>query len=149
MMSRYLVLSLLLLSPPGFAQNLIPATPKAEFTRASLATAGQRPDPFKTIEPAKVQPMKLPPPPKPVVVVIKPIVPLAPTTPVALAVVLRGFIATKEETVALVSREGSTDLARVGDTILSAQVVAISPSSRSITLKENGLYVTRNLETSK
>jgi len=124
--------------------NLIPATSKPEFTRQSLSTAGQRPDPFLKIEPIKIVPIKtLPPPPK-----VDPslLIPKGPTTPVALSVVLKGFIATADETVALVSRAGSNDIARVGDTILAAQVVAISPSNRTITLKENGQYVTRSLE---
>ncbi|WP_218082663.1 hypothetical protein [Anthocerotibacter panamensis] len=136
-----LTASLGLSALPAPAQVLIPSTPKDDFTREALESSGQRPDPFSKIQVAKPAPIVLPPAPPVVGNLVK-----GPTTPVALSVIVKGFIASATETVALVNREGVDDIARVGDTILSAQVVAISPVAKTVTLKENGQYVVRSLE---
>ncbi len=148
---RYLLLGTLWLamSMPTTAQILIPATSKTDATRSALEAAGQRPDPFSKVVIPGFSGIKVKAPPPPTVgkddVLAK--LPVT-TTPVALSVLVKGFIVTDREAIAIVSREGNDDIARVGDTILSAQVIAISPVARTVTLKENGEYVVRSLETS-
>jgi len=57
-------------------------------------------------------------------------------------------VASGAQPLAILSREGYNDIAQVGDTILAAQVVAISPVARTVTFSENGKYVIRSLEVS-
>jgi hypothetical protein len=143
---RSIVLVVTLVIPwPATAQILIPPTSKEAFTRTALEDSGKRSDPFAKVNAAK--PIVVAPPPPPSFSkkdLVKPIE--VPVTPIASSLTLKGFMITPTEGLALVSRDGNTDIARVGDTILSAQVVAISPVAKTITFKENGKYVVRSLE---
>lgn len=130
------------------AQVLIPATAKSDFVQTALTNAGKRIDPF--VKPTAAQPAPLivapPPPPLPK---ISPYIPMVPQTPVALSIRIKGFVvASGTQPLAILSREGYNDIAQVGDTILAAQVVAISPVARTVTFSENGKYVIRSLEVS-
>ncbi|WP_287129540.1 hypothetical protein [Candidatus Cyanaurora vandensis] len=142
------VLTAVGLALPVTAQILIAPTVKATFTQDALNVSGSRPDPFAKPVGAQIVPVLVVEPPPKLSVMPRPskMLQVSPT-PIALSVNVKGFVvASGTPTLAILSREGSTDFAQVGDTILSAQVVAISPMSRTVTLSENGKYIVRALE---
>jgi hypothetical protein len=132
---------------------LIPSSDTQFLTNQAIKIAG-REDPFKSAAasiPAPPVAPKLPlgPPPSLPENKTAAISPEAPPAPVAATVPLKGIFQVQQDAYVVVGHEGGDEILRAGDYLDSpdqVQVVRISPSTRTVTFREKGKDIVRNVE---
>jgi hypothetical protein len=141
-------------TPVMAAGALIPSSNTQFLTNQAIKIAG-REDPFKSaMAPIPTPPVapKLPLGPPPALVPQKKIAtisPEVPPAPVATTVPLKGIFQVQQDTYIVVGHEGGDEILRAGDYLDSpdqVQVVRISPSTRTVTFREKGKDIVRNVE---
>ncbi len=140
------------------AGALIPSSNAQFLTNQAIKIAG-REDPFKSAvkpmptPPAPVsQPPLGPPPSLPEkTAAINPEVPLAPPALVAATVPIKGIFQVQQDAYVVVGHTGGDEILKAGDYLDSpdqVQVVQISPSSHTVTFRQKGKDIVRNVEAS-
>jgi hypothetical protein len=135
---------------------LIPSSNTQFLTNQAIKIAG-REDPFKSAAapiPAPPTPVapKLPLGPPPALTPenkTAAISPEVPPAPVAATVPLKGIFQVQQDAYVVVGHEGGDEILRAGDYLDSpeqVQVVRISPSTRTVTFREKGKDIVRNVE---
>ncbi len=139
------------------SRTLIPSSNTQFLTNQAIKIAG-RDDPFKSAAappptlPTPVAPKSpLGPPPPLAVPEVKTaaISPEAPPAPVSATVPLKGIFQVQQDAYVVVGHTGGDEILRAGDYLDSpdqVQVVRISPSSRTVTFREKGKDIVRNVE---
>ena len=135
---------------------LIPSSNTQFLTNQAIKIAG-REDPFKSAAasiPAPPTPVapKLPLGPPPALTPenkMAAISPEVPPAPIAATVPLKGVFQVQQDAYVVVGHAGGDEILRAGDYLDSpeqVQVVRISPSARTVTFREKGKDIVRNVE---
>jgi hypothetical protein len=140
------------------SKTLIPSSNTQFLTNEAIKIAG-RDDPFKSAVARIPAPPSIPAPPKsplgppPPLVVPTPktaaISPEIPPAPVSSTVPLKGIFQVQQDAYVVVGHTGGDEILRAGDYLDNpeqVQVVRISPSSRTVTFREKGKDIVRNVE---
>jgi hypothetical protein len=136
---------------------LIPASNAQFLTNQAIKIAG-REDPFKSAaapvptppSPVASKPPIGPPPPLPLPTTGAPVAPAAPG-PVASTIPIKGIFQVQQDAYVVVGHEGGDEILRAGEYLDSpeqVQVVNISPSAHTITFREKGQDIVRNVAAS-
>lgn len=131
---------------------LIPSSNTQFLTNQAIKGAG-REDPFKSAAasipaPPLLPKLLLPPsllPPENKTAAISPETP----PPVAVTVPLKGIFQVQQDAYVVIGHEGGDEILRAGDYLDSpdqVQVVLVSPSARTVTFREKGKDIVRNVE---
>jgi hypothetical protein len=141
------------------AGALIPSSNAQFLTNQAIKIAG-REDPFKSAvkpmptppAPVASQPPLGPPPSLPEkTAAINPEVPSAPPALVAATVPIKGIFQVQQDAYVVVGHTGGDEILKAGDYLDSpdqVQVVQISPSSHTVTFRQKGKDIVRNVEAS-
>jgi hypothetical protein len=132
---------------------LIPSSNTQFLTNQAIKGAG-REDPFKSAAapipaPPILPKLLLPPsllPPENKTAAISP---ETPPSPVAVTVPLKGIFQVQQDAYVVIGHEGGDEILRAGDYLDSpdqVQVVLVSPSARTVTFREKGKDIVRNVE---
>ncbi len=136
------------------AGALIPASNAQFLTNQAIKIAG-REDPFKSAaapvptppSPVASKPPIGPPPPLPLPTAVAPVAP----GPVASTIPIKGIFQVQQDAYVVVGHEGGDEILRAGEYLDSpeqVQVVNISPSAHTITFREKGQDIVRNVAAS-
>ncbi len=139
---------------PTASRALIPASNAQFLTNQAIKIAG-REDPFKSAAaPAPTPPPPVaskppigPPPPPPLPTAVAPAAP----GPVASTIPIKGIFQVQQDAYVVVGHEGGDEILRAGEYLDSpeqVQVVNISPSAHTITFREKGQDIVRNVAAS-
>ncbi len=140
------------------SKTLIPSSNTQFLTNEAIKIAG-RDDPFKSAAARVPAPPSIPVipksplgPPPPLVVPEQKTAAISPETPpapVSATVPLKGIFQVQQDAYVVVGHTGGDEILRAGDYLDSpeqVQVVRISPSSRTVTFREKGKDIVRNVE---
>lgn len=142
------------------SKTLIPSSNTQFLTNEAIKIAG-RDDPFKSAAARIPAPPAIPVipksplgPPPPLVVPEQKTAAISPETPpvaapVSATVPLKGIFQVQQDAYVVVGHAGGDEILRAGDYLDSperVQVVRISPSSRTVTFREKGKDIVRNVE---
>jgi hypothetical protein len=139
---------------PTASGALIPASNAQFLTNQAIKIAG-REDPFKSAaapvptppSPIASKPPIGPPPPLPLPTAVAPVAP----GPVASTIPIKGIFQVQQDAYVVVGHAGGDEILRAGEYLDSpeqVQVVNISPSAHTITFREKGQDIVRNVAAS-